>query len=127
MIACALIIVALWAGFFTIQLAIPLTAVYAVIAIVVTILIISLKDMIQLQSSAVPKLRCFDKHTILVMENGTEREIQHIKVGDKLENGIIVTAKMRIDATELRMFNLHNIIVSESHVVNYNGTWMPIR
>lgn len=127
MIACALIILALWAGFFTIPLAIPLTVVYTVIAIVVTILIISLKDMIQLQSSAVPKVRCFDKHTILVMENGLDKEIQHIEVGDKLENGILVTAKIRIDAKDLRMFNLYNIIVSESHVVNYNCKWIPIR
>ena len=29
-------------------------------------------------------------------------------------------------SNNLRMFNLYNIIVSESHIVNYNDKWIPI-
>ena len=127
MLACAIIIAGLFAGFFTAPLAVPLMAVYVVIAVVVTIIIVAMKDILNIQKSSVPKVRCFDKHTKLAMASGKEKEIQYIDAGDMLKNGIRVTATIRVDAKDLRMFNLNNIIVSESHIVNYENKWLPVR
>jgi len=98
-----------------------------VIAIATTIMIVALKDIIQLQAKAVPKARCFDKHTKFMMENGGIKEINFIQPGDVLKNGVKIMGKIKVMSNDLRMFNLHNIIVSESHIVNYNNKWLAIR
>jgi hypothetical protein len=127
MATAALIIIALWAAVLTAPVAQSLMIIYVVVAIYVTLIIVFLRDVMHIHSKSIPKVRCFDKHTILTMDDGLDKEIQDIVAGDVLKDGIRVTAKIRVDAKDLRMFNLNNIIVSESHIVNYRNKWLPIR
>jgi hypothetical protein len=39
----------------------------------------------------------------------------------------MVTAKFKVDASDLRMFLLNNIIISESHIVKYQNHWIAVR
>lgn len=81
----------------------------------------------QINSSDIPKLRCFDPNTLLEMNDGTYKKIINMKAGDILANNVIVTAKIKVDAADLRMYLLNNIIISESHIVNYQDQWIAIR
>jgi hypothetical protein len=81
----------------------------------------------QINSSDIPKLRCFDPNTLLEMNDGTYKKIINMIAGDILANNVIVTAKIKVDAADLRMYLLNNIIISESHIVNYQDQWIAIR
>jgi len=78
-------------------------------------------------TSKIPKLRCFDKNTLLIMKDGTRKKIIDIQTGDMLENNVMVTAKIKVDASKLRMFMINNITVSESHIVKYGDQWIHVR
>ena len=39
----------------------------------------------------------------------------------------MVTAKVKVDASDLRMFLLNNIIISESHIIKYQDKWIAVR
>jgi len=58
------------------------------------------------------------------MFDGSYKTIQNIEVGELLENGDKVTAKFKVNSQKLRMFNLKGIIVSETHLVQYENRWI---
>jgi len=60
---------------------------------------------------------CFDKNTILKMADGTHKAIINIEVGDELHYDGKVTAKMKLDASNMKMYNLNETIVSGCHYV----------
>ena len=74
----------------------------------------------------IPKLRCFDEYTLITLENKDKIYIENINVGDKLSNGSYVTAKIKVTSANLKMYRLNDIIVSESHLVKYNGKWIRV-
>jgi hypothetical protein len=121
------IIVGLWATPFTWPAAAATSAIFLSISIPLSIIVIYLTQVLHVKSSGIPKLRCFDKNTLLEMNNGTHKKIIEIKAGDVLTNNVMVTAKIKVDASELRMFLLNNIIISESHIVKYQDQWMAVR
>ena len=127
LIVLSIIIVGLWATPFTMPAAAAGTAVFLSISIPMALIIYFMTEVLHIKTSSLPKLRrCFDRRTPLKMYDGTTKEIQFIKPGELLENGIMVTAKFKVDASNLRMYNLKNIIVSETHVVKYNNKWIQI-
>jgi hypothetical protein len=73
-----------------------------------------------------PKSSCFDKDVQVKMDNGQFKNMKDIQTGDILENGNRVTAKMQLNASGMRMFNIRGIIVSESHIVKYGDKWLPV-
>lgn len=123
-----IIIVGLWAaGPMMWPAAAASSAAYLGISIPLAIVLYFLSDVMHIKTSSIPKLRrCFDKNTPLKMFDGSVKKIKDICVGDLLENGIKVTAKFKVDASNLKMFRLNNIIVSETHVVKYNGKWIQV-
>lgn len=121
------IIVGLWVTPFTWPVAASTTAVFLSISIPLSIIIIFLSQVLHVNSSTIPKLRCFDPNTLLEMNNRTYKKIINIKAGDMLSNNVMVTAKIKVDASCLRMFLLNNIIISESHIVKYQDHWISIR
>ncbi len=128
MLTVMVIIIAIcWSIPFTWGVAASLSAVYIVIAIILIILITTFVIMFNILPVKVPKLKCFDKNVQIIMSNGMSKNIIDIKAGDILENGVKVTAKMKLDAADLRMFNIKGIIVSETHIVKYGSKWLPIR
>jgi len=122
-----IIIVGLWSLPFSWPAAAASSAIYVVFALLLTILVVFLTEVMGIKSSSVPKLRCFDKDTILEMVDGKYKKIIDINVGDMLANRTMVTAKMKVLSEDLRMFTLNNVTVSESHIVLYQGHWIPVR
>lgn len=120
------IIVGLWILPFTWPAAASMTAVFLGISIPLAIIIHFMTDVLHVQASGIPKLRCFDENTGIRMLDGSLKCIKDIQVGDQLQSKNRVTAKMKVSAIGLQMYKLNGIVVSESHIVHYGGTWIPI-
>jgi hypothetical protein len=101
--------------------------VFLAISIPLAIIVYFMTEVLHIKSSAIPKLRCFDELTSIPLQNGNKIHIKDINVGDKLENGSYVTAKIKVTSSGMRMFKLNNIVVSESHLVEYNNQWIRVR
>ena len=69
---------------------------------------------------------CFDKNTLIKMNDGSEKRIMDIQVGDTLVNNNMVTSKIKLFATQDQMYNLNGIIVSGTHSVKVKNNWMKI-
>jgi hypothetical protein len=128
MIIMTIIIAGLWAGGpFTWPIAAASSVAYLAFSITFSIILIFMSDVLHIKSSSLPKLRrCFDKNTPIKMVDGKMKPIKDIVVGDLLENGIKVTTKIKVDSSNLKMFRLKGIIVSETHVVKYKDKWIQI-
>jgi len=122
-----IIIMGLWALPFSWPAAASFSAIYVIFALLLSILVIFLTQVMGIKSSSVPKLRCFDKDTPLEMVDGTYKKIIDVNAGDMLANRTMVTAKMKVSSEDLRMFTLNNVTVSESHIVLHQGQWIPVR
>jgi hypothetical protein len=103
------------------------SAVFLSIAVPLSIIVIFMTEVLHIKTSKIPKLRCFDKNTLLIMKDGSYKKIIDIQPGDMLENNVMVTATMKVDASNLRMFMINNITVSESHVVKYGDNWIHVK
>jgi hypothetical protein len=60
------------------------------------------------------------------MNDGIERKICDLKVGDILYKNNEITAFIKVDTKGSQMYSLNNIIVSDSHIVKYNDKWIPV-
>jgi hypothetical protein len=69
---------------------------------------------------------CFDKHTLIPIQNGKFKYIHELEIGDILSSGSTVTAVLILDSTYAKMYYLNNIFVTGSHLVKYNNTWIPV-
>jgi hypothetical protein len=127
LVALVVIIVGLWVMPFTWPAAAATTAVFLSISIPLAIIIYFMTEVLHIKTSGIPKLRCFDKNTVFNLNNGSSKTIDKIDVNDILLDGSIVTATIIVDSKELDMYNLHGIIVSESHIIKYNDTWIPVK
>lgn len=127
LVTLVIIIVGLWVMPFTWPAAASMSAVFLAISIPLAIIIVFMTEVLHIKSSAIPKLRCFDRKTRIHLDDGTFKHIEEIKPNDRLWDGSSVTAKMQVTSEGLKMYNLNGIIVSESHIVNHNGNWIPVR
>lgn len=130
LIALAAMIVIFWIFPFTWGVAATSTAIFVALAIPLAIMLAFMVDTLHVNTSfsipTVPKMKCFDKNTILNMKNGTQTKIMHVEVGDILSNGSIITAKFKVTTEGSTMYLLNNILVSDSHIVKYNNNWIPV-
>jgi hypothetical protein len=121
------LIIILWILPFTWPFAAVNSAIFLAIAIPLTIIVVFLTQVLGVQSSAVPQLRCFDENTLLEMADNSKIAIINIKIGDKLANGNIVTAKMKVDAANLDMYLIDDVIVSGCHIIKKSEyDWIPV-
>lgn len=80
-----------------------------------------------LNSAKLPSIhKCFDKNTLLQMENGEYKKIKDIQIGDMLVDSNMVTATIKLDSKFVYMYNVHGVIVSEFHKVKCGPDWIPI-
>jgi hypothetical protein len=123
-----IIIVGLWAsGPAFWPFAAGASVAYLGISIPLSLVLYFMSDVLHIKTSAIPKLRrCFDGCTLIKMYDGTFKKIKDVEPGQLTENGILVTSKFKVDASNLKMFVLHDIIVSETHIVKYNNKWIQI-
>ncbi len=126
LIALVIIIVALWILPFTWPAAASMTVVFLAIAIPLAIIVYFMTEVLHIQTSGIPKLRCFDELTLIPLQNGNKIHIKDINIGDILANGSYVTAKIKVTSSDMKMFKLNNIIVSGSHLIEYNNKWIRV-
>ena len=119
--------VLLWILPFTWPLAGVLTALFTAVAIPLTIIAITLGDVLKISSSKnMPqKPGCFDKNTKIKLKSG-EKTINKIKVNDVLEDGSRITATFKLSSAGQKMYTINNLVVSGSHTIYYNGKWVKV-
>jgi hypothetical protein len=137
LISAVAVLISLWLVPLSWPMAITGTAIFSAVSISMAIFLVFLTQVLHIKTSgfkipkvpAKPKIRiCFDKNTAMKMADGTMKKICEINVGDELwrdENDKnIVTAKLRLSATNNKMYKLGDVIVSGTHRVKHNGKWI---
>jgi hypothetical protein len=127
LIALASMIALFWILPFTWGLAASNTALFTAVAIPMALILTFMKNVLKVQSNlSIPSIKCFDKNTLILMNNNTNKKIIDINVGDILLNNVIVTAKIKVITKGSQMYNLNGIIVSDSHILKYNSKWIKV-
>ena len=104
------------------------TAIYIVVIVLLCIIIVFVQSVTG-SSAKVTMFNapsCFDENTQLELADGTTTDIAHICVGDTLNDGGVVTAKMKLAASSEKIYILRNVIVSGSHRIQYKNRWIPV-
>ena len=127
LITLVVIIVGLWVLPFTWPAAASMSAVFLAIAIPLSIIIAFMTEVLHIKTSAIPKLRCFDRKTKIYLYDNTFKFIEDVKIGDTCLDGSVITAKIKVTSKELDMYNLNGIIISGCHIIKYNNKWIPVR
>ncbi len=134
LIALAAVIMVMWLTPITWAPAAAGTALFTAISIPLIIMIAFLKNTLQVDIKGgnlkVPKpkkLKCFDKDTLLEMNDGSFKEINKLKPGDILRENNKVNAVFEVLTDGSQMYQLPgNIIVSDSHLVfdHFSQQWI---
>lgn len=131
LIAMLATIMAFWAVPFTWGAATALSVTFLAIAIPLAIIVTFMTQSMHIKTQSVPKLKCFDKNTQIKMSDGLFKCISEIQVRDKLWDGNLVTATMKLDSSDMDMYELDGTIVSGCHIVKITDidtiTWIPVR
>lgn len=72
------------------------------------------------------RIRGLEQHTIIQMKNNKGKYIKDIEPGEILYNNVIVTSKIIVTSFHVKMYRLHNIIISGNYHVKYGDTWTTI-
>lgn len=128
LISIAVMIAIFWIIPFTWGAAITNTTIFIAIAIPMAIILSFMVDVLKVKTSlGIPRIKCFDKNTLFTMNDGTEKIISEIKVGDILSNNNEVTALIKVETKGSSMYYLDGIYVSDTHKIFYYGKWITIR
>lgn len=131
LIAMAAAIVIFWLLPFTWGVAGTLTALFVAISIPLAIIVIFMSLVLDIHSSGIPSVpsmnQCFDEDTEFQMENGENKRIKDIVVGEKLSKGNEINCKIIVDSCYSKMYDLDDIVVSDTHVLCYTGKWIPVK
>ena len=127
LIALAIMIAVFWLLPFTWGAAIANTAIFVAVAIPMSIILVFMIDVLKVETSlSIPKVKCFDKNTLITMNDGSVKRIIDVNVGDILEDNNSVTAKFKVETKGSDMYILNDIIVSNSHIVKHCENWLPV-
>lgn len=127
LIAIAVIVAIFWLTPFTIGAAISGTAIFIAISIPMAIILAFMTDVLHIHTNlSIPSIKCFDKNTMIKMNNNSTKKIKDICIGDCLINNNRVTAIIKVETKGSKMYSLDDIIVSDSHIIFYKNNWIPI-
>jgi hypothetical protein len=127
LIALAVMIASLWIVPFTWGAAAANTAIFLAISIPMALILTFMSKTLKVQSNLkIPKIKCFDKNTLIKMNDGSEKTIFDIEVGDILINNNEVTGKIKVETIGSEIYDLNGIIVSNSHIIKYKDKWLPV-
>jgi hypothetical protein len=128
----AALILGLWIIPFTWPAAITGTAIFLATSIPLLIIMVFMNQVLHVNiTSPIPAVPqrphlCFDKDTLLEMNDHSFLPISKIKVGDVLRDGNTVTTTLKVSSANSEMFSLKGTQVSGSHLVKYKGAWIPV-
>lgn len=120
------VIIALWATPITWGAAASTSAVFTAIAIPLAIIAAILAKVMNVQTSKIPKLKCFDGDTLFPLANGTQKPIRELELGDVLLHSGQVVSKMRLSTTGVQMYCFRGIQISGTHMVHYKDKWIRV-
>ena len=126
LIALATMVAVFWILPFTWGAAVANTSIFVAISIPMAIILAFMSNVLNIRAGKIPKIKCFDKNTSILMNDGTYKKIIDIKTNDILSNNNIVTAKFQVTTEGSVIYILNNVIVSDSHIVKYNNQWIPV-
>ena len=127
LIALSVMIASFWAVPFTWGAAIANTSIFVAISIPLAVMLAFMTDTLKISTRyKIPKVKCFDRHTLVPMHNGTHKPIADIRVGDLLCGRNEVTAVIRVTAEGSTMYWLDDVLVSDSHIVQNGDTWIKV-
>jgi hypothetical protein len=127
LIALAVMIACFWAVPFTWGLASVNTGIFIAISIPMALILAFMINVMKVNTNLkIPKIKCFDKNTALKMHDGSTKKIDEIEIGDVLQDNNIVTSKIKVITEGSVMYNLNNVIVSDSHYVLYREKWIQV-
>jgi hypothetical protein len=128
LIALASMIAAFWLFPVTWGAAIANTSIFVAIAIPMSIILAFMTNVLHVKTDlTIPKVKCFDKNTLILLNDGNYVKISDIKNGHILSNNNLVTSIIKVSTEGSIMYKLDNIIVSDSHIVFFNGQWIRTR
>ncbi len=125
------IAVALWIPIFTWPAAAASSAFAAILAIPLAIITGWMVHILNIQSGKVPVPEsadgCFDKDTLIDIENNKQVKIKDIVPGTILKNGDRVTSVFKFARDYLDVYNLNGIIVTGCHkVFHHKLGWIKV-
>jgi hypothetical protein len=133
LISMVAVIAGFWLFPFTWGIAIAGTATFVAVSIPLALLLVFMSKVLGINTGlSIPKLKkppslkCFDKNTKIRMNDGTSKIISELEVGEKLDNNNLITSKIVVESKGSIMYNLNNIVVSDSHMVKYQNKWMRV-
>lgn len=133
LISLAALIVVFWLFPFTWGTAIAATATFVAVSIPLAILLTFMTKVLGINTGlSIPKLKkppslkCFDKNTKLTMKNGTSKIISEVELGERLINNNLITSKIVVESNGSVIYNLNNVVVSDSHMVKYENKWIRV-
>jgi len=127
LIALAAMIAIFWILPFTWGAAAANTVIFIAIAIPMAIILAFMTDVLKVQTSlSIPSVKCFDKNTVIKMNDGSEKIISKIKNGEILLNNNKVTGIIKVETEGSVMYHLNNIYVSDSHKIIFNNKWICV-
>ena len=131
LLAMASAIIVLWLFPFTWGVAGTMTAMFVAVSIPLAIIVICMTVLLDIHTNRIPSVpsmkQCFDEETIFQMENGENKRIKDIVVGEKLVKGNEINCKIIVNACYSKMYELDDIVVSDSHMLCYTGKWIPVK
>ena len=127
LISLAVMIAVFWAVPFTWGVAAANTVIFVALAIPMSIILAFMTDVLHVNSGLkIPKVKCFDKDTKITLNDGSTKKISEIKTGDILLENNEVTACINVETKGSIIYCLDDVIVSNSHIVNYLGNWIYV-
>ena len=99
------------------------------ILIPVIIFMVFMLRVLKLSVPPPPKVpSCFSKDTMIPLFEHGEKNITDIQLGDKLKNGGIVTATLKLDASEQNIYCLKGVYVTGEHRVYHSSMkWIKVK
>jgi len=129
LIAMAALIAVFWIFPFTWGAAISGTATFVAVSIPLAIILSFMTEVLHIHTNlSIPHLptkhmKCFDKNTLFRLKNGIIKKACDIRLGDEFASGVgRVTAKIKVLREGSVMYNLHGVIVSNTHKVMLPGS-----
>lgn len=132
MIALAAMIVILWILPFTWPVAASMSAVFLAILIPLIVLTVTMQDVFKgTINGSIPKPgSCFDENTIIEFEDNSKIPISKINksyIGKVIKGGHKITSIFKFQTNDNKVYNLNNILVSGTHRVFYNNTFIRVQ